>query len=730
VGSPPRAAACSAIAASLLLATASARADGVADLEGLLEESVVSSASKAGAEIASTAPATTTTITAEDLRRYGVRSLDEALNFLSLGMITENPRQTVEIGARGVLLSRDYGTHVLLLVDGHMMNEPWNGTAYFDRGAGIPFELIDRIEVILGPGSVLYGSNAMLGVINIVTKRAKDFSGLRGIVESELPISIRGAAGFGKDFKLLGVKGEVTAAIEYYASRGPNSRFGPQNFGADGITGQPARFSSATPANGIWSSDGQPNLFFSQVPAAYARVAIGSFEIALRGSMFKRWNPFTGSTDLAGTNGFELDRWLSLDARWHTTVAAPVRLSARLYGDLYDYHERDPLSRADQCIEGQPNGCIYDLYGKSRWAGLELGAAFDWLKDGRVVTTIGVDGRVRYTEGSTGQYTDRDTGKGPTPAPPYSATEPFFAAFAEQTARPARWLAFNAGGRLDVDKPFGVHFSPRVAAVVSPWSGGHFKAIYSEAFRAPSGFERYYYDPLAAVPSPNLRPEVVRSVEASFEQRLGAQRLLVTGFRSWWKDIVVTEYLSDEELAAAKAKGQLADAATYASRYKNASSVTSFGASLAFDGVAAHRVRYGLGITAAYARQDDGDGSAPHPLAAAAQLFGNARLAYDLGEGLPVIALAGRFAGSRPISGSDFVPTPYASPLAEVRVTASGPFPRLRGLTYRVSWSSVFTEGAPYRVGPNGPSPGYDRQEIIPLDRFRVAAGLEYALAL
>ncbi len=63
---------------------------------------------------------------------------------------------------------RDVGHDVAR--DGHAINEPLFGTARFDRGAGIPLEMVDHIEVILGPGSVLYGSNAMLGVINVITK--------------------------------------------------------------------------------------------------------------------------------------------------------------------------------------------------------------------------------------------------------------------------------------------------------------------------------------------------------------------------------------------------------------------------------------------------------------------------------------------------------------------------------------------------------------------------------
>ena len=139
-----------------------AQAEPAAELHELLQQSIVSTPSK-GSETDTTAPATATVITADQLRRYGIRSLDEAINYLSLGMFASSPLHAAELGARGVLIHGDYGNHVLLLVDGHALNEPWNGTAYFERGAGIPFDLVDRIEIMLGPGSVLYGGQAMLG---------------------------------------------------------------------------------------------------------------------------------------------------------------------------------------------------------------------------------------------------------------------------------------------------------------------------------------------------------------------------------------------------------------------------------------------------------------------------------------------------------------------------------------------------------------------------------------
>ena len=72
--------------------------------------------------------------------------------------------------ARVLLLSWAGGNHVLMLVNGHAINDEWGGWAPVDRELGVPIELIDHIEISLGPGSVLYGTSAMFGVVNVVTR--------------------------------------------------------------------------------------------------------------------------------------------------------------------------------------------------------------------------------------------------------------------------------------------------------------------------------------------------------------------------------------------------------------------------------------------------------------------------------------------------------------------------------------------------------------------------------
>ncbi|HVO20518.1 MAG TPA: Plug domain-containing protein [Anaeromyxobacter sp.] len=150
------------IAALLAAGAGPARADGIAELAGLLDEPVVSTASRA-TETAQLAPATVTVVSGDDLRRYGLDSLSHAINYLTTGMIAAPSYATPEIGVRGVLLTNDYGNHVLVLLDGHPLNEPWDGTACYDGSVGVPLDLVDHVEVILGPGSALYGPNAMWG---------------------------------------------------------------------------------------------------------------------------------------------------------------------------------------------------------------------------------------------------------------------------------------------------------------------------------------------------------------------------------------------------------------------------------------------------------------------------------------------------------------------------------------------------------------------------------------
>jgi outer membrane receptor for ferrienterochelin and colicins len=722
-----------ALAAALALSQL-ARADEPSDLEAALSEPIVATASKS-AEDESTAPATTTTITAEDLRRYGIHSLDEALNYLSLGFITQNPLHAVDIGARGVSLTADFGNHVLLLLNGHAMNEQWDGTAYFERGAGIPMELIDHIEVILGPGSVLYGANAMLGVINVVTKRAAEYKGLHLIGEVDMFTAWRAAVGFGHEFDLLGKPAEITFQVEYYRQFGPHLDFAQESYGDDSVTGMPKRFTPDGSIAGVWGGTIR-NEYYTRVPAGYLRFIWGSWELDLHAKAYKRATPYPSlfnlfESDFDDSGTYEVDRWITGDLKHRLALSSIAQLKSRLYGDSYDYNETINSSAAMDCLPGQENGCHRVLLGVSRWTGLEEQLSFDWLNDSSLTTLLGADGRIRFV-GSKTDVTDALTGNNPGSIGAYQKTEYLIALYGQQTWRPVPWLGLNLGARFDDDQRFGTKLSPRAAIAVTPWKGGTLKGIYSEAFRSPTAYETSYADGVTQIPTDHLRPETVRSVEGSMEQRFGAHRILLGVFRSWWEDMVLLNGVSQGIVDAAVAAGQLPIGSDPSSvvQYQNVSSINNFGFNGAFEGAALRRdLRYGLNVTGAYARRTNPDGTT-QPLSVAPQIYGNAHVSYDLPGDWPVLGLAALYVGRRPADRAfdgGFTPTPYAPPQLELRATISGQIPGIAGLSYRVFADYAVADRNPYVVGPvQIATPAQPSAQLSPVDQFRTTVGLQY----
>jgi outer membrane receptor protein involved in Fe transport len=715
--------------AALALASRVSRADDASDLEGLLEETVVETASKSATE-SSVAPAISTTLTAEDMRRYGIHSLDEALDFLSLGVVTSKPLSTVDVGGNGVMLTGDNGSHFLLLVNGHAVNEPLFGIARYDRGAAIPFEMIDHVEVILGPGSVLYGSNAMLGVINVITKRAKDFHGVHAVAESEIGKSYRIGVGAGYE---LGRSSELTIGLEYYRQSGPAFFFEPQDLGVDSTRGRKYQFTLNGPRDGVWG--GAPGTHYgAEVPSLLARFRAGDFEVGFHVKTFKRYAPYSATRDFNAfaffddPNSYELDRHAWIDATYKKTLSPIVHVSIRAYSDTFDYQRYDDTSYGGSCYFAL-EACRLHVTGASRWAGTEVQSSFDWLHDARLVTLLGVDGRARYTRG---KYDTTDLVTGKLLASSYGVVhgdDEILGAYLQQTWQPVPWLGFNAGGRLDEDPRFRPVASPRFAASGQVWKGGTLKAIYAEAFRSPSWGETSYSS-LNQIVARDLVPETVRSLTGSFEQKFGPHRALFAAFRSRWNNMIELHVLNVEEIAAAERAGELLiNQGTADVQYRNVASVDTYGFNAALEGVFKESgLRYAVNVTGAQASVNEA-GTPQHRLPVVPTFYGNARASYDLPGAWPTVALALHWLNRRPgdrAFDSDFPVPPYVPPQLEARATLSGPMPLLSGLSYRVSADVAVSDRAPYVIGPGQSGNDTPTWRLAPVDSFRTTVGLQY----
>ncbi|MBT6050588.1 MAG: TonB-dependent receptor plug domain-containing protein, partial [Candidatus Scalindua sp.] len=139
------------------------------------EEEIVVSALKRPRTVLKS-PAIMSVITAKQIKQMGFRTLIDVLRMVPGFYISMDETGEREIAVRGIL--DDASQKIKVLIDGHSINDVWRGGAMWNFD-DLPVENIRKIEIIRGPGSALYGQNAFLAVIDIITKDTEDIDGFQ-----------------------------------------------------------------------------------------------------------------------------------------------------------------------------------------------------------------------------------------------------------------------------------------------------------------------------------------------------------------------------------------------------------------------------------------------------------------------------------------------------------------------------------------------------------------------
>ena len=154
-------------------------------------------------------------VTADDIKRYGGNNLFDVLNRVtSMYMLSSYIWSNGTASMRGDLFTH-VNNHILILINGRPFRDSAYGGMTETAFRDYPIHHIEQIEVIRGAGSVLYGTNAFAGVINIVTKKQQDDS-----------VTVRGRYGSFNtgqaetEFALKGKEASLTGAVRYKASDG------------------------------------------------------------------------------------------------------------------------------------------------------------------------------------------------------------------------------------------------------------------------------------------------------------------------------------------------------------------------------------------------------------------------------------------------------------------------------------------------------------------------------
>jgi len=479
-------------AACVVLVSAAARSQSTVQdiskvskltIEQLLEVELTSTASKFQQEV-TRAPASVTVVTGEDIRRHGYRTLAEVLNSVR-GFYTTYDRNYSYVGVRGFARPGDYNTRVLLLIDGHRLNEPTYDMAAI--GTDFPFDvsLIDRVEAIRGPGSSLYGASAFFGVINVITKTGSSHAGARVDAAAGSLSTTNITTSYGRVFD---GGNELLVAASGYRSSG-NSRLYYPEFDAPGV------------GDGLAT-----NLDNDESASLFTAASIGRFQI--RGTLLdrtKRIPTASFGTIFGDSRSRTEDRHGFADAAYTGTFGRTWTGVARAGVDYYKYNGTYPFD------DGAGSSTIeYD--------GAESVVASSELTLNRCfashVLTVGGEVRRAIRERQLAYYDDA--------APVLDERHPatVLGTYVQDEITLRRWLLFNAGVRLDHHASFGANAAPRVGLVFLPRRQSSVKLLYGRAYRAPNSYELHYYTTMRG-DSMTLAPETIGTAEVVWEEYLG-----------------------------------------------------------------------------------------------------------------------------------------------------------------------------------------------------------------
>ena len=357
---------------------------------------------------------------------------------------------------------------LLVLIDGHPQ---YNGIYGHPISDSYQTLMADRVEVLRGPASVLYGSNAMGGVLNIVT---------RSMQENGVKTSINlGAGSYG--------------TVQLEASNQVRS----------------GKFSSTVSAQYGRTDNHRPRMGFEQY-GGYAK---------LNYDFTPHWNAYVDA-DLTHFNSsypgpvtsplYDADQWITrgvvsaaLENHFDRTSGA-----LSVYSNFGRHKIDDGTANPDQPTQRY-------FRSKDALTGVSCYQSARLFEGNRL--TVGLDyqhiyGHAYYTSKETGEVLDtpnKQSGK---------SSRDEIAGYVDFRQDITAWLTVDAGLRLDHHSVVGTEWVPQAGVVVRPMATGEIKAMASKGFRNPTMREMYLYPPS----NEELKPERIWNYEISWRHRLGA----------------------------------------------------------------------------------------------------------------------------------------------------------------------------------------------------------------
>lgn len=423
-------------------------------------------------------PATVRVITAAQIRDRGYVTLEEALADLPGMQFRNTLSLNSYVFQRGV---PNQNNLILVLVDGIQINELNSGGFY--GGGQYNLSNVERIEVVYGPAAALYGTNAMSGIVNIVTKGAEGNEGLD-------------ASALAGSFK--------TAAVDVgYGYHNPEARFGIRVSGMV-KTSEKGDLAGAA-GDGNWS-DALEN--FEDDYSADGTVTwgdlTGGFVLLNRRSSAGTYNRTEG-TDLRDHGTLWNIRFFNSYLKHHLHTEGDWSVHSQVY-----YRNATVLDNSVQVINDTAQ---VGYFRPNHLLGVESTAQYS-PHQGFSLVAGAVAEREELANGYGNSWSDSPDRRPPPPPSPEMISNTLVSGYVQARRSLADSLDLIAGARFDHSSAYGSVLTPRLGLVYNR-DASTLKVLYLEAFRAPRPWDYTW-----GSGNPDLDPEDLRSFEVALARSL------------------------------------------------------------------------------------------------------------------------------------------------------------------------------------------------------------------
>lgn len=466
-------------------------------------------------------PANVTVITAEEIDKMGYVDIVELLNDI-MGMDINDPGQgQLDVGMRGINDRMAMGKHFQMLLDGHDM-----GWKQFYRNhistAWIPLDAIERIEIVRGPSSALWGANAFLGTINIITKSPNKNEEIYASVTSG---SFETYTGNLQVVKRIGNQGGLSLFTSQYRDKLPKKI---------------KEWSDIAGNDVILDANDRMNSNF------YFNLNYGGLSVVGHRSRADAYQSISSFSVGAEYTRFVMDKsYLLLGWEHQHSKKFSTKISG--YYDHYSWgkgaqYEDDPFSGAMVDPGTAASGhFVRQMDAKDNLLGFQGQANFKPSE--KLSFIFGID----YEKDKVTRWYYPEVWQAENLEIPKFETT-IWAAYAQGDITPIDWIKLNAGIRHDVHSVYKQVTNQRIALILTPLKNIFVKTLYGTAFKAPSIHELYYYRKNAYYGNPSIKPEKNNTVELQLGYALGNMIELTTSiFKIDISDVIVYQKRSKSE---------------------------------------------------------------------------------------------------------------------------------------------------------------------------------------